>query len=362
MRMAWLPPLGAWLAGAALLCAAALATGHEPLVASTWARSDSVHYEAIARHGYELHHCAPGEGMNARVEWCGDTAWFPGYPLLLAGAAALGLPLEPAGIAISWLAAAATLVLLWRWFLPRRFGPLACAAFAPGVVYLYAIFPLSLLTLAVLVFLRYLDRDERVAGCAGAVAALAYPLGLVLVPVVALVHVWQRRRSRALMRRALVLAGPAVAAGIALLVAQRLQTGRWTAYFDIANSYGGLHDPVTTITDWLTVLRHAANPFDYALVPVWQLLLVTVLLAVAAVATAVTRRGAREAVLLVWCVGVWFVPLVQSHQSLWRSEAALVLLAPLLALLPRALVWTAAAALVVAGYGVAHEFFAGTLI
>jgi hypothetical protein len=354
---AWLPPVGAWLAGAALLCAVALATGHDPLHASTWERSDSVHYEAIARHGYELHHCAPGEGMNARVRWCGDTAWFPGYPLLLAAASAVGLPLAAAGVVISWVAAALTLVLLWRWLLPHRLAPLACAAFAPGLVYLYAVFPLSVLTLSAVVFMRHLDRRPRLAGCAGGVAALTYPLGLALVPVVSLVHVWQRRRP---WTDAVVLAGPALASGVAIVVAQRLQTGRWTAYFDLANTYGGIHDPVTSFTDWLTVLRQAANPFGYALVPIWQLVLVTALLVFAAAAA--LRSGARTAPLVVWCIGVWFVPLLQSHQSLWRTEAALVLLAPLLALLPRALVWGAAAALVVAAFGVAHEFFAGTLV
>jgi len=354
----WLPPLAAWLAGGALLVGAALATGHDPLHAATWARSDSFLYESIARHGYDVHRCAPGEGMNAHVRWCGNAAWFPGYPLLLAAAAAVGIPLEPAGVVISWLAAAATLVLAWRWFLPRRAAPLACAAFVPGLVYLYAIYPLSLLTLAVVVFVRYLGRNDLVAGLAGGVAALTYPLGLVLVPLLAVVHVFERRRP---LSRLLVLAGPAVASGIGLLVAQRLQTGRWTAYFDVAKEYGGLHDPVTTITDWLTVLRHASQPFDYAMVPIWQFLLVTLLLATAVV-VAILRRDRRDLPLVVWCLGVWFVPLIQSHQSLWRSEAALVFLAPLLAPLPRAVVWAAAGGLVVAAFGVAHEFFAGTLI
>jgi hypothetical protein len=352
---AWLPPVGAWLAGAALLCAAALATGHNPAIVSSWMRSDSFQYEQIARHGYEVHRCAPGEGQNARQKWCGDAAWFPGYPLLLAAAAAVGLPLRPAALAVSLLAGLATMVLLWRWYLLRRYGPLACAAFAPGLVYLYAVFPLSLLTLAVVVFMRNLDRNRRLAGGAGAVAALTYPLGLILVPVVALVYA-----SRRHIRRALILGGPAVICGAALLVAQRLQTGRWTAYFDIADTYGGLHDPVTTITDWLTVLWQASNPFDYAVVPVWQFLFVTVLLAAVTVAV-VIRRRARDVLLFVWCFGVWFVPLVQSHQSLWRSEAALVFLPALLALLPRLFLWAAVAGLVVAGFGVAHEFFAGTL-
>jgi hypothetical protein len=86
-----------------------------------------------------------------------------------------------------------------------------------------------------------------------------------------------------------------------------------------------------------------------------------VLLAAGAVVAA-KKHGAREIALLAWCVGVWFVPLVQSQQSLWRSEAALVLLTPLLAMLPRRLVWAAAAALLLTAFGIAHEFFAGTLI
>lgn len=353
---AWLPPLAAWVAGVVLLCAAAIVVGHDPLHASTWARWDSGYYEGIARHGYEVHHCRPNEGLNAEAQWCGNTAWFPGYPLLIAAAAAIGIPLVPAAVAISWLAAAATLVLLWRWFLRGRVGPLACAAFAPGLVYLYAVFPLSLLTLAGVVFLRQLHRDRRVAALAGGVAALAYPLGVALVVAVTLVQV-RRRRSAA----ALVLAGPAVVAGIGVVAVQWLQTGHWNAYFVVANNYGGLHNPVTTITDWLTVLRQSSNPFGYSLAAIWQFLFVTVLLAAVAIAVR-RRRSIAETDLLVWCLGVWFVPLLQSRQSLWRSEAALVLLAPLVARLPRRLVWLAAAALVVLGFGLAHEFFAGSLI
>jgi hypothetical protein len=356
----WLPPICAWLAGAALLFGAAAASGHDPLHAATWAHSDSLLYEQIARHGYEIHRCAPGEGMNSHVKWCGTTAWFPAYPLLLAAANAIGLPLRPAALAISWLAALATLVLLWRWFLPRRLGPLAAAAFAPGLVYLYAIFPLSLLTLSIVVFLRSLERDARVAGGAGLVAALAYPLGVGLVPIMALVHVVQRR-PRSPVRHWLLLGGPAVLAGVGIVVGQRLQTGRWTAYSDVASSYGGLHDPFTTITDWLQVLWRASDPFGYSLWPVWQFLFVTVLV-VALVVAAIRGRVRGDAVLFTWCLGVWFIPLVQSNQSLWRSEAALLAGARFVTLLPRPLVWATAFVLLVLGFGVAHEFFAGTLI
>jgi hypothetical protein len=352
---AWLPPLGAWAAAAALVCGAAVATGHDPLHATTWARWDSVYYEGIARHGYQVHRCAPWEGMNERQQWCGNTAWFPAYPLLLAAAAAVGLPLQASGVVISWLAALATLVLVWRWFVPRQLAPLACAALAPGVVYLYAVFPLSLLTLAGAVFLRFLDRRPWAAAAAGAVAALAYPLGMALVPIVAVVSAVRHRRPA----RAAVLAGPAVVAGLLLVLVQRLQTGSWTAYADVAGAYGGLHDPLTSITDLLTVLRDSSNPFAYALAPNWQFVLVTVLLAAATVA-AVRRR--HDVGVVAWCIGAWFVPLIQSGQSVWRSEAALVLLSPLLLALPRRLVWAATVALAAVGFAVAHEFFAGTLI
>jgi Gpi18-like mannosyltransferase len=357
----WVPPLAAWLAAAALLCAAAAATGHDPFAASTWARFDSGNYESIARHGYDLHRCAPREGPSDHARWCGNTAWFPAYPLVLAVAGAIGLPLEPAGVAISWLAAAATLVLLWRWFLRRRVDALACAAFAPGVVYLYAVYPMSFFALSSVVFVRLLERRRSYAGLVGAVAALAYPIGMVLVPAVALVHASRAQGARARVTRSVLLAGPAVAAGLALLVAQRLQTGSWTAYFDVADNYGGLHEPAATWWTWLRVLWHSSGPFGYTLAPVWQLVLVTILL-VAVVAVVATRLDLRDAALLLWCVGVWLVPLLQPGQSLWRSETALVLITPLLARLPRPLAWTAAVALAVVGFALAHGFFAGTLV
>src|SRR5690348_5428499 len=91
---AWLPPVLAWVAAALLLCAAAVVSGHDPLRASNWARWDSGYYEAIAHHGYSMHRCALGEGLNARARWCGNTAWFPGYPLLIAAISAIGVSIN----------------------------------------------------------------------------------------------------------------------------------------------------------------------------------------------------------------------------------------------------------------------------
>src|SRR3954466_14349368 len=92
----WASPILAWLAALALMAAAAGAAGSDPFTAASWAHSDSAHYEAIAEHGYRLHRCAA-------TGWCGNTAWFPGYSLLVAAVHAPGVPIHTAGLVVSWL-------------------------------------------------------------------------------------------------------------------------------------------------------------------------------------------------------------------------------------------------------------------
>src|SRR5204862_8260159 len=107
------------------------------------------------------------------------------------------------------------------------------AAFAPGEVYEYAVFPLSLLAVATLAHLWLLYRGSWVAaGLAGAAAALAYPVGVAVVPaaIVWLLAVRRDAPMRERLRRTALVAGVSVL-GLALLpIVQRIQTGRWNAY------------------------------------------------------------------------------------------------------------------------------------
>ena len=111
----------------------------------------------------------------------------------------LDFPLQGTAAVISWLFAGATIVLLWATFFERRVdraaaGALVYAAFAPGQIYHYAIFPLSLLAFCSVAFMWLLYRGRVVAaGIAGAVATLAYPTGVVLAPVAALWLLLQRQ-------------------------------------------------------------------------------------------------------------------------------------------------------------------------
>src|SRR5206468_626118 len=178
-----IPPLVVWAAAAGSLTAAANAFSYAPLASTTWARWDSGQYEQIARSGYVLFRC-PGDGRG-----CGDAAWFPAYPWLVRALHLFGLPVLGTAVVVSWSFAAATLFLLWRTFLERRvraaaLGALLYAAFAPGQVYDYAVFPQAMLAFWTLAHLWLLHRGRWLAaGACGAVAVLSYPAGVLLIPV-----------------------------------------------------------------------------------------------------------------------------------------------------------------------------------
>ena len=246
----------------------------------------------------------------------------------------LGVPAAWAGVAIAWVFRLATLVLIWGTFLERRrsaasIGVLLVAAFAPGGIYGFAVFPISLLTFATVACLWLLHRERWVAaGLAGAAGVLAYPLGLALVVVGAIWPFVDRSAAPTRRRagRAAVVAGIAVAGAVLVAAVQRAQTGSWNAYRLIQDKYHHhLQLPVRPA-------GHAvAELFDSGLMtlaragPALQTLLVAVLL-VAVVATLVRRRRLEQVdrLLLLWVAVAWILATVQTSVSLYRSEATLL--------------------------------------
>jgi hypothetical protein len=350
------PPLAAWLAALASLWAVAALTSAPPFDAATWAHWDSGHYLAIAEHGYDVHHCRPGEVSNGAT-WCGDAAWFPGYPWAIALVHATGIPAVAAGVGVSWTFAAVMLVVLWLAFLrelPPAAGALGLvyAAFAPGYVYNFAVYPLSMFVAGVVGCLALL-RAERwwTAGTVAFAASLVYPIGVMALPVLGLVHAV--RTTRRVVPALAVAVPPLLAFGVVLLV-QGLQTGRWTAFFDVQAHYRhGLHDPFTRTWTYLSAVA-----FTPGRAPYWQTVLLTVAVLLALV-VAVLRRA--------WLLGVfalvfWVLPLTQANVSIWRSQDVLLPIAPLVARLPRLAAAGLAAAAVVVGVGVSRLYFGGALV
>jgi hypothetical protein len=337
--------IAAWAAALASLWIAAASVHASPFDAATWAHWDSGHYLSIAEHGYDAHRCRPGETPRPAT-WCGNAAWFPLYPWVIAAVHAFGVPYLEAGVAVSWFFAAVLLLLLRR----TPLLALAYAAFAPGYVYNFAVFPMSLFVACTIAYLEAVRaRRWRAAAVAGFLAALAYPIGVVVLPIVGLIHVG--RTTRRVVPTVLATVPPLLAFGVVLLV-QKIQTGRWTAFFDVQRAYGhGFHNPFVVTWNYLSHLG-----LGWGSAPYWQTLLVTIVLLL------VLTVGGRDPLLLVYAVVAWAAPLTQANVSVWRSQDALLPIAPLVGRLPRRIVIAIVAAAIVVGVASARLFFEGGLV
>lgn len=346
------PAVVVWGAATAVVVATCAASGYAPGSASTWARWDSGLYLDIASHGYTLFHCGPPHPSA----WCGNAGWFGAYPLLVAAGQAIGLPPTGTGVALAWLFGIATIVLLWHTFLGRRLSfaavaGLAYAAFAPGQVYDYAVFPLSMLAFFTVLHLWLLSRGRRVgAGLAGAVAAATYPLGVLLLPVAAI-----RLLARGRIRTALVVCGLAALGPAVLVLVQWLQTGRADAYFLVQHKYGhGLREPLGPVLD----------AFGHPTAPNLQTLLLAAVGACVLVELVVRRASVTRAEWLValWAALTWLLPNLETNLSINRSQAALLPLAVLVRRLPRPLVLIVLVAAVGLAIRMEQLFLDGTLV
>jgi hypothetical protein len=333
----YLVPVLAWAGALGWLCVIAASAGHEPFSTATWAHWDAAHYLAIARHGYSnFHACGAGR-------WCGDAAWLPAYPAAGAALHGLGLPLAGAMLAVSWAFALGALVLLWDTFLrdlprARAVAGLAFAAWTPGQIYHFALFPLSMLFFFTVAYLRFLSRRQWLrAGVAAAAAVACYPLGVALVAVGTLWIVLSVPRDR--LRATALAAAPSLVAFAAILTLQRAQTGRWTAFFDVQRSYGhGVHDPLGVTWNAVLLLERAPHLFVRQNAPAAQIVFSALVVAAVVVWLVLGRRRRTEIdlLLVLWAVVTWAFPLALAHVSHWRSEAALAPLGVLVARLATA--------------------------
>jgi hypothetical protein len=162
-----------------------------------WARWDSDWYLQIAQHGYVWPSSRP--------------AFFPLYPLLIGPLGhAFGGHTIVAGVLVSLAACAGAFVLLYRLGQltlgedGARRAVLILAVF-PTTLFLGAVYSESLFLLLSLASFLAAERGRfGVAGLAGGLAALTRPVGLALVPALALFAWRARDRRQALAAVALV--------------------------------------------------------------------------------------------------------------------------------------------------------------
>jgi hypothetical protein len=352
-------PVVGFLAATAVGFACAWIAGYDPLHWDNWSRWDSFHYISIAAHGY-VDTTTSCPGSTAACEHAG---WLGGYSAVLAVPFKLGLPGAATAVVVSWAFCLATFLVLWlRFPLPEdgraRLAVLVFVAFVPGFIYMHTVFPLSLLTLLALIALLLLERGRWLAGSlVGAAAAATYPLGILLAPVAAL---WLLIERKGLLRA--VLAAAIVAAGFgAVLLAQGLWNGDYLGYFHA--QHHALRDPVSGV--WHEIRDStSAERGRLETARAVQVLLTTAIAAVVAFVL-VRRRGslARLDVLAgFFALAVWALPLSQEGLSLYRSNAALLVAAPLLRHVGPVVRWGIAAASFVVAIPMAVLFFQGRLV
>ncbi|MFJ7260550.1 hypothetical protein ACIQV2_10320 [Streptomyces globosus] len=387
-----LPPVAAWLAAnlASWLVAALSAANDGSRVAywSTAARRrwDAEHYLSIARAGYELFPCRERHPDFPDV-LCGNTAWFPGYPMAVRAVSAAGLPYETAAAVVTEASLLGMFLLLWR-LLGDRPGraaglTLAVGAVFPGGIYFHALFPLAAGTLALLVCVAGVGRGSwTVAAAGGFAAAACHLVGAAAVGMLLLSAFFAWRDDSRPVRCAKA-AGSAALAACGVLWAKWLMwqgTGRWDAYEALqASSYGqgGLRLPFEEI-------RHAYDfPFTEFYRPdgplPWlvehglaahrgQLWLnaVFVLLVLAAAAGRLVRQrrlDTAEWAALVLTLAVFWTPFFAGAEMSWyRNHAQMFVGLLLVARLPRGVQALLLAACAAQYALLGAMFYAGVLV
>ena len=210
-------------------------------LADVWARWDSVWFLRIAEHGY-------GSAEEA------SAAFYPLYPLLVG---ALGRVLLGhyvlAGVLISLAATFGSLALLNR-LAEAKLGPegarraVLYLAFFPFAVFLQAVYSESLFLFLALGAFVFAERGSFLgAGVAAGLAWLTRPLGVALLPALALFAWRAPRRGQAVLRLA---AAPALFALYPLWLWWRLNDPLafanaedvWSRHVSSAGPLGGLWD------------------------------------------------------------------------------------------------------------------------
>jgi hypothetical protein len=373
------PPFVALVAGWSLIASRAPKGWISALNPATFNHWDAGQYLSIAKHGYRAStHC----DISPAVHLCGNVTWFPGYPGLIRLLATAHIGYLAAALAIGWVCWYLTLLMVWvlskdrtRGRTSRGVACLALAAVFPGQVYLAALFPISLVTFAVLLCIWLATRTSLAShtttivrtSATGVVAGLAYPLAFAAAPALFVTAILTRGRHA---RVAMLAGAAAVVAGYGLVLAYaQISVGKWNAYFITEREEYGVraHNPLVLLTSRYHQFVHPSSSTLRTITQ--QGALATLLVVVAIVVTlpvlAQARRSANltDLALLVTACIAWLIPYVGAGQlSIYRSEACLIVLVPLLRRLPVWVIAAAACAAAVIAYDVAPLFFSNALV
>jgi hypothetical protein len=228
--------------------------------ATNWLRWDSGHYIQIARQGYELFPCAGKYGFpQDSNEICGNTGWFPGYPLLIK---LFGCLYKDDVIVAGVLSKSFYILSLFMVlkildisrFLLRNILLLGIPAFSFGFIFYNAIFPMSAVLFFALSGIYFFIRQNIwLTGIFCFLAAFFYPTGFLLAFVFAVtVLISGAENFRQKTVRLLI---PSVMGGlgvVAVFAIFQITVNDWTAFIQVQAKYGhSFQSPVKNIGSFL---------------------------------------------------------------------------------------------------------------
>ena len=227
---------------------------------TNWLRWDSGHYLQIASKGYELFPCAGKFGFPLNsTEICGNTGWFPGYPLLIK---LFGYLFKDeiiiAGV-LSKIFYFLSLFMVLKIMDIRKYSLkniifLCIPAFSFGFIFYNAIFPMSaVLFFALSGIYFFLRRKLWLTGLFCFLAAFFYPTGFLLSFVFAITILIGSHETFKL--KAVKLLIPLAMGGLGVLAVFsifQITVNDWSAFIEVQAKYGhSFQSPIKNIGSFL---------------------------------------------------------------------------------------------------------------
>jgi hypothetical protein len=350
--------------GAILLSVALLSPSRRRLFAET--HGDSSIYLWIANLGYQIVRCPTGPTLPYPPNsWCGNSAWQPLYPWMIKVVSLTGLSPTVSAEILTQVFALGSFILIWQIVGDSRHARyvMVLAAVFPGSLYLFTIYPISLVIFLSLVLFKLLDQRRYLWAM---VPAFLIPLGYSsAVAIVGVLGLWWLvfRRLRD-WRQGILVVGSSVAGYVLFLGVLKISDGTWRAEFRESATYGiGVHDPLSTLFTLLTTNGFGPKAFlqvNGTWITPLQSLLVLCMIGLMTYVVCTRWRTLTTIDQLVACYGYvfWVVPLVSGlGVAAYRTNALLLPIVILLRYLPRPLI----VALIVLGAPLVYFLSVGVL-
>ena len=325
---------------------------------------DSGIYLWIANSGYTLTRSASAPPYPPN-SWCGNSAWQPLYPWMIKVVSLTGLSQTVAAEILTQVFALGAFILIWQIVRDSRHARylMVLAAVFPGSLYLFTIYPISLVIFLSLLLFKLLDRRRYVWAMVPAfLIPLSYSSTVAIIGVLGLWWLVFRRLKD--WRQGVLVVGSSVAGYLLFLGVLDLSVGTWRAELKASATYGiGLHDPLSTLFTLVTTNGVGPSAFlqvSGTLITPFQSLLVLCMIGLMTYVVGTRWRSLTTIDQLVACYGYvfWVVPLVSGlGVTAYRTNTLLVPIVILFRYLPRPLI----VLLIVLGAPLAYFLSVGVL-